>query len=62
MRWFDELALTKKKLNGILYFHRIINPRIISTARANLQMFKWLYGSDNLDIIILVMTFWNDIN
>ena len=45
VRWLGE----RKKLSGILYFHRIIDPRLTGTARANLRIFKRLCGDDDLD-------------
>jgi hypothetical protein len=59
--WLEQSAASAAKLDGILYFHRIIDPRVGNTARAKLRMFKRLCGDDNLDKVLLVTTFWNDL-
>ncbi|KAJ9496628.1 hypothetical protein H2202_008001 [Exophiala xenobiotica] len=59
--WLEQSAASAAKLDGILYFHRIIDPRVGNTARANLRMFRRLCGNDNLDKVLLVTTFWNDV-
>jgi hypothetical protein len=46
---------------GILYLHRIIDPKVTGTARANLRMFRRLCGDENLGKVTLVTTFWNQI-
>ncbi|KAK5200137.1 hypothetical protein LTR99_004935 [Exophiala xenobiotica] len=59
--WLEQSTASAAKLDGILYFHRIIDPRVGNTARANLRMFRRLCGNDNLDKVLLVTTFWNDV-
>ena len=61
VRWLEESVNRQQKLHGILYFHRIIDPKITGTSRANLRMFKKLCGNDNLGGIFLVTTFWNEV-
>ncbi|KIW87491.1 uncharacterized protein Z519_11814 [Cladophialophora bantiana CBS 173.52] len=45
-------------LNGLIYLHRIIDPRITGTARSNMRLFRELCGSDNLHKVVLATTFW----
>lgn len=56
--WLANSYKEKIKLSGILYLHRIDNPRMQGSARKNLFMFKKLCGSDILSNIILVSTMW----
>ncbi|KIW68353.1 hypothetical protein PV04_04306 [Phialophora macrospora] len=45
-------------LSGLIYLHRIIDPRISGTARSNMRLFRELCGSDNLHQVVLATTFW----
>lgn len=62
LRWLEESAASGKKLNGILYFHRIIDPKASGVARQNLRLFRKLCGDDNLASVLLVTTFWNEVD
>jgi hypothetical protein len=49
-------------LNGLVYLHRIIDPRISGTARSNMRLFRELCGNDNLNNIVLGTTFWTAVD
>jgi len=46
-------------LNGILYMHRISDPRVGGVARKNLKMFHSLCGDAGLGNVRIVTTNWN---
>lgn len=51
-----------RKFNGILYLHRITDPRLDSTSRKNLRLFRELCGGDRLDNVRIVTTNWGHID
>jgi hypothetical protein len=54
--------LCLRKLNGLLYLHRISDPRVGKVARRNLRMFKSLCGDKALKHSAIVTTFWSSIS
>src|SRR5207249_2436104 len=52
----------KVKLTGIIYLHRITDPRIQGSAMRNLRMFKKLCGSDSLGKVVLATTWWGKVD
>jgi len=53
--------MTGQKLSGILYFHRITDPRMQGSALSNLQTFKLLCGPDCFKNILLGTSFWGSV-
>ncbi|KAH8807170.1 P-loop containing nucleoside triphosphate hydrolase protein [Xylogone sp. PMI_703] len=49
------------RLSGILYLHRITDPRVTGSALKNLRMFKKLVGDKNMCNVILLTTMWSKI-
>jgi hypothetical protein len=49
------------RLNGVIYLHRISDPRMGGTALRNNRMFRKLVGADALKNVILATTFWEGI-
>jgi len=47
------------RLSGIIYLHRIIDPRITHGGMRNLQMFRKLCGPDPMRNVLLATTFWS---
>jgi hypothetical protein len=47
------------KLSGILYFHRIVDPRMSGAAMKNGRMFRKLCGHNALKNVFLVTTHWD---
>ncbi|KAI1291689.1 hypothetical protein F5Y03DRAFT_29116 [Xylaria venustula] len=45
-------------VNGILYLHRISDPRIGSSTRRNLEMMKALCGEDAFENVAVITTMW----
>ena len=59
------LAATYKqgmKLRGIIYLHRITDPRMTHGGRANLELFRALCGDDPLHKVVLATTFWGEMS
>jgi hypothetical protein len=50
------------KLAGIIYLHRITDPRIQGSAMRNLRMFKKLCGNDSLGSVVLATTWWDRVD
>lgn len=49
------------KLTGIIYLHRIMDPRMTQGGMRNLSMFRKLCGSDPMKNVILATTFWGKV-
>ncbi|KAI5456321.1 P-loop containing nucleoside triphosphate hydrolase protein [Mariannaea sp. PMI_226] len=56
--WLTKSYTNNVKLNGMIYLHRITDPRIGGSARKNLFMFKKICGTDALHNVLLVTTMW----
>ncbi|KAG6326187.1 hypothetical protein ID866_12902, partial [Astraeus odoratus] len=59
--WLEEIYKQNAKLSGILYFHRIADPRAAGTPLRNLNMFRELCGKDDFQNVILVTTMWDEL-
>jgi hypothetical protein len=60
-KWLAISYQKGERLSGILYLHRILDPRMQGSALNNLFMFKSLCGDDNFKNVILGTTFWGAI-
>lgn len=60
--WLTGSYNNKVKLTGILYLHRIIDPRMGGSAKKNLFMFKKLCGPEALKHVVLVTTMWEQVD
>lgn len=49
-------------LSGIIYLHRISDPRMSGGAMRNLHMFKELCGKDCFQSVLLATTFWGSVD
>ena len=49
-------------LSGIIYLHRISDPRMSGGAMRNLHMFKELCGKNCFESVLLASTFWNSVD
>jgi GTP-binding protein EngB required for normal cell division len=56
--WLGASYRDQVKLHGIIYLHRITDPRMQGSARKNLLMFKKLCGPAALKHVILATTMW----
>lgn len=50
------------KLSGIIYLHRIIDPRMTHGGMRNLAMFRKLCGTNPMQNVILATTFWDQVD
>jgi len=56
--WLADSYKEKILLSGIVYLHRITEPRMSGTANRDLTMFKNLCGSHASECIVLATTGW----
>ena len=61
LEWLESSFRDGIRLSGLIYLHRIIDPRIRGSARQNLRMFRQLCGPDCVPNIVLGTTFWAQI-
>jgi len=54
-----KFRISGRKLNGIMYLHRISDPRLGGVSRKNLRMFRKLCGDDKLGNVRIVTTNWS---
>ncbi|KAH6887450.1 hypothetical protein B0T10DRAFT_71258 [Thelonectria olida] len=59
--WLAESYKNKVLLHGIIYLHRITDPRMQGSAKKNLLMFKKLCGEDALRKVVLATTMWDEL-
>jgi hypothetical protein len=57
--WLEKDAV---RMNGIIYLHRISDPRMEGSALRNLRMFRQLCGEDFMKNVILATTFWDTVS
>jgi hypothetical protein len=50
-----------RKFSGILYLHNICDPKVGGSLQRNMTMFKKLCGPDPLKNVVVVTTFWDEI-
>ena len=48
-----------RQLNGIIYLHRISDPRMGGTTKKNLRIFREICGDERLGHVRIVTTNWN---
>lgn len=48
------------KITGLVYMHRIIDPRVGGTSLRHMNMFKELCGTDSLKNVVYVTNMWSD--
>lgn len=59
-QWLTTAYTMKINLTGIIYLHRISDPRVGNAASRNLRMFKKLCGDDGLASVVLATTMWSE--
>ncbi|KAH7133896.1 hypothetical protein EDB81DRAFT_695608, partial [Dactylonectria macrodidyma] len=57
--WLSRSYQANIKLAGIIYLHRIGDPRMGGAAMKNLRMFRKLCGDQGLSSVVLATTFWS---
>jgi hypothetical protein len=60
--WLRSSYESEVKLSGIIYLHRITEPRMQGSTKRNLAMFKKLCGDNALKNVILGTTMWDKIH
>ncbi|KAJ3924517.1 MAG: hypothetical protein NXY57DRAFT_875764, partial [Lentinula lateritia] len=58
LKKYDE----KRKLNGLIYLHRMSDPRFGGQASRNLKMFQNLCGPNAYGNIVVLTTFWDRVS
>ncbi|KAL7936399.1 hypothetical protein V8C35DRAFT_332760 [Trichoderma chlorosporum] len=58
LNWLKDSFDAGTNLNGVVYLHRIIDPRMTGTALDNTRMFRQLVGEPAFKNVILATTFW----
>jgi len=59
--WLGEQDQDQAPLSGLIYLHRITDPRIGGTAKRNLSMMQSLVGKDNMKNVVLVTNRWEQL-
>jgi hypothetical protein len=59
--WTSSTYEDGRLLNGIIYLHRISDPRMEGSALKNLHMFRSLCGPDALHNVLLTTTHWSQV-
>ena len=62
LTWLKHSFNEGIRLNGLIYMHRITDPRMRGTAVSNMSMFRKLCGPSCFKNVILATTFWGEIN
>jgi hypothetical protein len=62
LEWLRQSLEQGKRLNGIIYVHRIIDPRMQGSALSNMNMFRRLCGSDCFPNVVLATSFWSEVD
>ena len=60
--WLETSYRAGRQLSGIIYLHRIIDPRMQGSALRNMRMFRKLCGPDCYKNVVLATTFWNKVS
>ena len=62
LQWLETSYRAGRQLSGIIYLHRIIDPRMQGSALRNMRMFRKLCGPDCYKNVVLATTFWNKVS
>ncbi|KAK3298657.1 P-loop containing nucleoside triphosphate hydrolase protein [Chaetomium fimeti] len=60
--WLAGSFASGTKLNGIIFLHRISDPRMTRSARRNLLMFKKLCGANSYKSVVFATTMWSKVD
>lgn len=60
--WLATSFENKIRLKGIIFLHRISDPRMTGAARRNLNMFKKLCGDNAYKSCVLATTMWSQVD
>ena len=62
LQWLETSYRAGRQLSGIIYLHRIVDPRMQGSALRNMRMFRKLCGPDCYKNVVLATTFWNKVS
>jgi hypothetical protein len=62
LEWLRQSMQQGKRLSGIIYVHRITDPRMQGTALSNMNVFRRLCGSDCFPNVVLATSFWSEVD
>jgi hypothetical protein len=62
LEWLRKSMNSGFRLTGIIYIHRIVEPRMRGTALSNMNMFRRLCGPDCFANVVLATSFWNEVD
>lgn len=57
--WLTRSYAENIRLSGIIYLHRITQPRMQGSAKSNIQLFWQLCGDNALRNVVLATTWWD---
>ncbi|KAF8181550.1 hypothetical protein BJ912DRAFT_928995 [Pholiota molesta] len=60
-KWLETTYSKRIKLSGVLHFHSIRDSRMRRTPQRNLAMFQRLCGPKALKNVVLLTTFWDEL-
>ena len=60
--WLRESYKENTLLSGIIYLHRISDPRMSGSSVKNLRLFRKLCGAESMHNVALVTTMWDRVN
>ncbi|KAG9311528.1 hypothetical protein JVU11DRAFT_7731 [Chiua virens] len=60
--WLEPKTGQWRKLNGIIYMHRISDSRVGGVSRKNIRMFRSLCGDDRLGNVRIATTNWSRVS
>ncbi len=61
LTWLARSPVQRQYLSGVIYLHRISDPRMGGTALKNMRMFRKLVGKHALSNVVLATTFWDQV-
>ena len=59
--WLKDSYQAQQKLSGVIYMHPIKNERMEGSALRNLKMFRELCGDEPMKNVVLVTSFWDQV-
>lgn len=62
LQWLESSYRNGALLNGVVYLHRLSDPRMGGKALSNLFMFRRLCGPNALENVVLATTFWEGLS
>ncbi|KAG8942194.1 hypothetical protein FRC03_003535, partial [Tulasnella sp. 419] len=57
--WLELAHRGGKRLNGLLYLHRITDIRVSGMSHRNMKLFNKLCGKESMKNVVLCTTMWN---